>query len=83
MYNQGQFVDPKDGTGEQFPVEPHFTCVEQQSASGYTAWFGYINKNKNNIYIDAFDENTMVGIEIGEPPTKFEQGNIVYAFSVG
>ena len=79
---QGKFVDPKDGTDERFPIRPVFACVEQ-SVDGYTAWFNYINDNGNNIYISARGENTMVGIDFGSPPTKFEQGDVSYTFSVG
>ena len=82
MDNQGRFVDPKDGTDDRFPIQPVFACVERHGNS-YTAWFDYINENENNVYITVRGENTVVGFSSGEPPTKFEQGNISYAFSIG
>ena len=82
MDDQGDFVDPKDGTDHSYPIIPVFQCVEK-SGNDYTAWFGYENENDNNIYIKGSGENIMVGTELGTPPTKFEQGEFKYVFSVG
>ena len=82
MDDQGEFVDPKDGTDYHTPVKPVFECVKQDGTS-YTAWFGYVNDNNNNIYITATSENFLLGTSLGTPPTKFEPGTVKYAFSVG
>lgn len=81
MDYQGEFIDPKDGSDYSSPVEPVFECV-QQDGSHFTAWFGYVNDNGNNIYISGHGENMMIGTDLGAPPTKFEQGTVTYAFSV-
>ena len=82
MDDQGEFVDPLDGTDHSYPITPVFRCVEK-SGNTYTAWFGYVNENDNNIYITGSGENIMIGTELGTPPTKFEQGNFTYVFSAG
>ena len=85
--DQGQFVDPNDGTDESFPVIPAFACVEQDNSgntTSYTAWFGYTNENSNNIYLSGTGENTIVGVaNFTVPVTKFEPREVTYAFSLG
>ena len=87
MDDQGRFVDPNDGSDESFPVLPVFACVEQDdsgNSSVYTAWFGYVNNNTNNIYLSGTGENSIIGISnYTVPITKFEPRAVTYAFSLG
>ena len=76
------FADPRDGADYSYPITPVFRCVENDGSS-YTAWFGYVNENDNNIYITGSGENMLIGTELGTPPTKFEQGTFKYVFSAG
>ena len=87
MDYQGSFKDDLDGDIVFEPVEPMFRCLEDAGNSEYTAWFGYVNNNPNNVYITAFTENSLMnGTEIDNTltrPTKFITGNVDFAMSLG
>ena len=80
--DQGIFVDPNDGTDDRYPVEPVFECVELDGSGNYTAWFGYINNNTNNIYLSGTGENVIVGANFSVSVTKFEAKRVTYFFSI-
>ena len=60
-----------------------FECVELDGSGNYTAWFGYINNNTNNIYLSGTGENEIVGANYSVSVTKFEAKTVTYSFSIG
>jgi len=63
-------------------VSPVLECVKDNGGGSYTAWFGYLSKNSDDVTLPIGPNNRFVpGEDVGQP-TSFEPGRKVRVFSV-
>ena len=63
-------------------VSPVLECVTVNGDGSFTAFFGYVNRSGATETVPAGGSNRLSGAATGTPPTSFQPGRQVAAFSV-